>query len=189
MPLELSLLTNPSSVSLHRRSAPALSSVLCLIMCIMVHKAERCGKRDWQWRMRQKKWLSTSVFSSVVTSLPALLTRGLNLPALLFICKWHNPPGQPASVSLWVLHAVPLQESYNEETPAPKIQQSGDSAVLLHPWWKQSKEKGQSGATTETKDTHRNIHTDKVFKWPMILARSVDFLQLCNSVQSFVTEL
>lgn len=36
-----------------------------------------------------------------------------------------------------------------------------------------------AGTSTET----------KVFKQSMILARLVDFLQLCNSVQSFVTEL
>lgn len=185
MSLEPSLLTNPDSFILHRRSVSALWSVLCLVICIMVHKVERHGKRDWQWRMRQKKWLSTSAFSSsAVTSLPAMLIRGLNLPGITF----HLPNGTipwatKLQSSLWVLHAVLCKRAtmrglLHQRCSNPR------TLLCCHLWWKQSKEKGQSWATTETKDTQsycRNIHTDKVFKQPMILTQLVDF----NSISRF----
>lgn len=94
--------------------------------------------------MSQKKWLSTSAFSSsAVTSLPAMLNRGLNLPGITFhLPNVTIPRATKLQPGLWVLHAVPLQESYNEETPAPETQQSRDPLVLLHPDENRAKRRG-----------------------------------------------
>lgn len=83
-----------------------------------IHPLKRCGKRGCQWRLRQGKFLSPSVFTlSIVSSILVLLTRGrktsFDLPVVALVVVIFTPGQVQLDLHLGLPPYITRQRSSN----------------------------------------------------------------------------
>lgn len=146
---------------------------------LAVHPLERCGKRGWQWKLSESLLLvSCYQFAGLAhqqESVYLYMTLYLQMPHNLLWsdCQHYRSP-LCKRATMW----------------GPLHQRHSNPGTLLHGATSNANGKGSPSLLRRWRHVQLlQKHPNRVFKWPTISAPLVYFLQLCNSVQPFVTEL